>query len=125
MRAENISDYFDIGDQIYIYVYLRDGAQSNGTTNPTVNFSHLVVNTPSRASINLINSDLELKNSALANNYIAIKADSSDLDIQNCNFIDNNQYGIAVRGTTAVLDEINHSNFWENGLGCGGYNENC
>ena len=46
-------------------------------------------------------------------------------NISNCNFINNIQYGIAVRGTTATLDEINHSNFWENGLGCGGYNENC
>ena len=39
--------------------------------------------------------------------------------------IDNSQYGIAIRGTTAILDEIHYSNFWENGLGCGGYNENC
>ena len=51
--------------------------------------------------------------------------DDVNISINNCNFIDNSQYGIAVRGTTATLDEINHSNFWENGLGCGGYNENC
>ncbi len=51
--------------------------------------------------------------------------DQVNISIKNCNFIDNSQYGIAVRGTTATLDEINHSNFWENGLGCGGYNENC
>ena len=51
--------------------------------------------------------------------------DQVNISIKNCNFIDNNQYGIAVRGTTAVLGEINHSNCWENGLGCGGYNENC
>ena len=51
--------------------------------------------------------------------------DDVNISVKNCNFIDNSQYGIAVRGTTATLDEINHSNFWENGLGCGGYNENC
>ena len=51
--------------------------------------------------------------------------DDVNISVKNCNFIDNSWYGIAVRGTTAVLDEIHYSNFWENGLGCGGYNENC
>ena len=51
--------------------------------------------------------------------------DQVNISIKNCNFIDNSQYGIAIRGTTATIDEINFSNFWENGLGSGGYNENC
>ena len=51
--------------------------------------------------------------------------DNVEITVKNCNFIDNSQYGIAIRGTEATLEEINHSNFWENGLGCGGYNENC
>ena len=51
--------------------------------------------------------------------------DQVNISVKNCNFIDNSQYGIAVRGTTASFDQINYSNFWENGLGCGGYNENC
>ena len=51
--------------------------------------------------------------------------DDVNISVKNCNFIDNSQYGIAVRGTTATLEEINHSNFWENELGAGGYNENC
>ena len=50
--------------------------------------------------------------------------DEVNISVKNCNFIDNNQYGIAVRGTVASL-EISYSNFWENELGCGGYNENC
>ena len=50
--------------------------------------------------------------------------DDADISVSNCNFISNNQYGIAIRGTTAVFD-ISYSNFWENSLGCGGYNENC
>ena len=51
--------------------------------------------------------------------------DQVNISIKNCNFIGNSQYGIAIRGTSATVDEINHSNFWENELGCGGYNENC
>ena len=50
--------------------------------------------------------------------------DNTNISVKNCNFIDNNQYGIAVRGTIASFD-ISYSNFWENELGCGGYNENC
>jgi hypothetical protein len=50
--------------------------------------------------------------------------DDVNISVKNCNFIGNNQYGIAVRGTVASL-EISYSNFWENELGCGGYNENC
>ena len=50
--------------------------------------------------------------------------DEVTISVKNCNFINNNQYGIAVRGTVASF-EISYSNFWENELGCGGYNENC
>ena len=50
--------------------------------------------------------------------------DNTNISVKNSNFVENNQYGIAVRGTVATF-EINHSNFWLNELGCGGYNENC
>ena len=50
--------------------------------------------------------------------------DEVNIFVKNCNFIDNSQYGFAVRGIDASL-EISYSNFWENELGCGGYNENC
>ena len=50
--------------------------------------------------------------------------DESNVIVNNSNFISNNQYGVAMRGTTSHF-EINYSNFWENNLGCGGYNENC
>ena len=50
--------------------------------------------------------------------------DNTIITVKNSNFIENSQYGIAVRGTVASL-EISYSNFWENELGCGGYNENC
>ena len=50
--------------------------------------------------------------------------DDVNISVSNSNFINNGQYGIAVRGTTASF-EISYSNFWENSLGCGGYNENC
>ena len=50
--------------------------------------------------------------------------DSTNITVKNCNFIRNSDYGIAVRGTLAFF-EISYSNFWENELGCAGYNENC
>ena len=50
--------------------------------------------------------------------------DDVNIFVNNCNFVDNSQYGIAVRGTVASF-EISYSNFFENSLGCGGYNENC
>ena len=50
--------------------------------------------------------------------------DETSISVKNCNFINNNQYGIARRGTASSFD-ISYSNFWENELGCGGYNENC
>ena len=50
--------------------------------------------------------------------------DEVDISVKNCNFINNSQYGISIRGTIASF-EISYSNFWENELGCGGYNENC
>ena len=67
-----------------------------------------------------------ISNCNLISNLFGIQImDQGNISVKNCNFIDNSQYGIAVRGTTAALDENNHSNFWENGLGSGGYNENC
>ena len=61
----------------------------------------------------------------ISNMYGIQIMDDVNISVKNCNFIDNSQYGIAIRGTTAILGEIHYSNFWENGLGCGGYNENC
>ena len=50
--------------------------------------------------------------------------DEANIIVNNSNFISNNQYGIAMRGTTSSF-EIKYSNFWENNIGPGGYNENC
>ena len=50
--------------------------------------------------------------------------DSTSISIKNSNFIQNSDYGLAVRGLLASF-EIRYSNFWENDLGPGGYNENC
>ena len=50
--------------------------------------------------------------------------DNTIITVKNSNFIENSQYGIAVRGTVASL-ELSYSNFWENELGCGAFNENC
>ena len=50
--------------------------------------------------------------------------DEASISIKNSNFIQNDVYGFAARGTLASF-EINHSNFWENATGDCGYNENC
>ena len=50
--------------------------------------------------------------------------DETDITVKNCNFINNNQFGFATRGTTTSF-ELTYCNFWQNELGCGGYNENC
>ena len=50
--------------------------------------------------------------------------DSTNISIKNSNFIQNSNYGFAVRGILASF-EIRYSNFWENELGSGGFNENC
>ena len=50
--------------------------------------------------------------------------DSTNISIKNSNFIQNNDYGFAVRGLLASF-EIGYSNFWENELGPGAFNENC
>ena len=50
--------------------------------------------------------------------------DSTNISVKNSNFIQNSDYGIAVRGILASF-EITYSNFWENELGPGAFNENC
>ena len=60
----------------------------------------------------------------IQNEYGIQIMDTTNISVKNCNFIANGQYGIAARGTVASF-AISYSNFWENELGCGGYNENC
>ena len=50
--------------------------------------------------------------------------DSTNISVKNSNFIQNSDYGIAVRGILASF-EITYSNFWENVIGPGAFNENC
>ena len=50
--------------------------------------------------------------------------DQTNISVKNSNFIHNDEYGFAVRGTLASYD-VSHSNFWENAAGDCGYNENC
>tara|TARA_B100001250_G_scaffold288082_1_gene249840 strand:- start:24 stop:557 length:534 start_codon:yes stop_codon:yes gene_type:complete len=60
----------------------------------------------------------------ISNDFGIQVMDEASVTIKNSNFIDNGQYGISMRGTTASF-QISYSNFWDNNLGCGGYNENC
>ena len=66
-----------------------------------------------------------ISNCNFIQNFYGIQImDEVNISVSNSNFVDNSQYGIAVRGTIASF-EISYSNCWENSLGCGGYNENC
>ena len=70
-------------------------------------------------------STANISNCNFISNQFGIQImDDTNISIKNCNFINNSQYGIAIRGTTAE-HEISYSNFWNNDLGSGGYNENC
>ena len=111
----------DLNESLGIWVYAEDGYPANldieFVTIINGGYNALTFNGSSTGNISNCN---------LISNMFGIQImDEVNISVKNCNFINNNQYGIAVRGTTAAIDEINHSNFWENGLGCSGYNENC
>tara|TARA_B100000131_G_C17967411_1_gene552967 strand:- start:98 stop:622 length:525 start_codon:yes stop_codon:yes gene_type:complete len=70
-------------------------------------------------------SEAKISNCNFIQNAFGIQImDAADVTIKNSNFINNNQYGLAIRGTT-TSHELSYSNFWNNELGSGGYNENC
>jgi len=98
-----LSDYFDMGEKVYVSVYLRDGASSNGTYAPEPWFHNLFVDVPIKSAIYLKNSDLQISNSLLINNVVAVKSDSSSLNILNCNYIDNTIINILNKFSTIDL----------------------
>ena len=111
----------DLNEGLGIWVYAEEGYPANldmeFVTMINGGYNGLTFNGTSTGNISNCNF--------ISNMYGIQIMDDVNISVKNCNFIDNSWYGIAVRGTTANLEEINHSNFWENGLGCGGYNENC
>ena len=60
----------------------------------------------------------------ISNDFGIQVMDEAEINVSNCNFIDHGSYGVAIRGTSAVMN-IDYCNFWGNNLGCSGYNENC
>ena len=111
----------DLNEGLGIWVYAEEGYPANldieYVTIINGGYNGLTFNGTSTGNISNCN---------FISNLFGIQImDDVNISVKNCNFIDNSEYGIAVRGTTATLDEINHSNFWENELGAGGYNENC
>ena len=111
----------DLNEGLGIWVYAEEGYPASlGIEYVTIinsGYNGLTFNGTSTGNISNCNF--------ISNMYGIQIMDDVNISVKNCNFIDNSWYGIAIRGTTAILDEIHYSNFWENGLGCGGYNENC
>ena len=111
----------DLNEGLGIWVY----AEENFPANLDIQFLTIINGGYNGLTFNG-SSTGNISNCNFISNLFGIQImDNVNISIKNCNFINNSQYGIAVRGTTATLDEIHYSNFWENGLGCGGYNENC
>ena len=111
----------DLNEGLGIWVYAEDDYPAN----LTIEFVTIINGGYNGLTFNGTATG-NISNCNLIQNGVGVQImDQVNISIKNCNFINNSQYGIAVRGTTATRDEINHSNFWENGLGCGGYNENC
>ena len=103
---------------IWIYADLNYPASLNIEYLTIVNGGYNAITYNGKSTGNITNCNF-------INNEFGIQVmDEAEINIKNSNFIDNLEYGIAVRGTLASID-ITHSNFWENGLGCAGYNQNC
>ena len=110
----------DLNEGLGIWVYAEEGYPANlDLENVTIingGYNGITFNGHSTGNI---------ANCNFVSNMFGIQImDDTHISVKNCNFIENSQYGIAIRGTVASF-EINYSNFWENNLGCGGYNENC
>tara|TARA_B100000315_G_C14483517_1_gene544066 strand:- start:583 stop:1116 length:534 start_codon:yes stop_codon:yes gene_type:complete len=110
----------DLNEGLGIWVYAEDGYPANldieFVTIINGGYNGLTFNGTSTGNISNCN---------FIQNAFGIQImDDVNISVKNCNFIDNSQYGIAARGTSSSF-EISYSNFFENSLGCGGYNENC
>jgi len=110
----------DLNEGLGIWVYAEEGYPANldleYVTLINGGYNGLTFNGTSTGNISNCNF--------IQNGFGIQIMDFTNITAKNCNFIENSQYGVAVRGTTASL-EISYSNFWENEEGCGGYNENC
>ena len=110
----------DLNEGLGIWVYAEEGYPANldleYVTIINGGYNGLTFNGTSTGNISNCNF--------IQNGFGIQIMDYTNITTKNCNFIENRQYGVAVRGTTAFL-EISYSNFWDNAEGCGGYNENC
>ena len=110
----------DLNDGLGIWVYAEEGFPAS----LDIEFVTIINGGYNGLTFNGISIG-NISNCNFISNMFGIQImDATNISVNNCNFVVNSQYGIAVRGTTASFD-ISYSNFWENSLGCGGYNENC
>jgi len=110
----------DLNEGLGIWVYAEEGYPANldieYVTIINGGYNGLTFNGKSTGNISNCNF--------IQNAYGIQIMDSTNISVKNSNFIQNSDYGIAVRGLLASF-EIGYSNFWENGVGPGAFNENC
>ena len=110
----------DLNEGLGIWVYAEEGYPAN----LDIEFVTIINGGYNGITFNG-SSTGNISNCNFVSNLFGIQImDDTHISVKNCNFIDNNQDCVAVRGTVASF-EISYSNFFENSLGCGGYNENC
>jgi hypothetical protein len=110
----------DLNEGLGIWVY----AEYNFPANLDIEYITLINGSYNGITFNGLSTGNISNCNFIQNAYGIQIMDSTNITINNSNFIQNNDYGIAIRGTLASFD-ISYSNFWENELGCAGYNENC
>ena len=110
----------DLNEGLGIWVYAEEGYPANldieYVTIINGGYNGLTFNGTSTGNISNCNF--------IQNAYGIQIMDSTNISVKNSNFIQNSDYGLAVRGLLASF-EIGYSNFWENGVGPGAFNENC
>lgn len=79
-----LNDHFTLGETITVRMDLADAYQNNYS-----NFSSFTINKTLKSAIHISNSELEISNSSISNNYNALTVYNSNVNILNTNFINN------------------------------------
>ena len=110
----------DLNEGLGIWVYAEEGYPAN----LDIEYVTIINGGYNGLTFNGISTGNIANCNFIHNAYGIQIMDSTNISVKNSNFIQNSDYGLTVRGLLASFD-IRYSNFWENELGPGGFNENC
>jgi hypothetical protein len=110
----------DLNEGLGIWVYAEEGYPAN----LDIEYVTIINGGYNGLTFNGISTGNIANCNFIHNAYGIQIMDSTNISVKNSNFIQNSDYGLAVRGLLASF-EITYSNFWENELGPGCFNENC